>query len=155
MKPPRSMKIMNLSMPQLKIVLFTIFLCALISISCDGGSDGSPEPDCIDTSSLEEFGDCPAEGLSMVCSSLFCSFFETGQTPPTPPVLQPVIFPGECIQVDCSTMECTIRSTNSGDAIGTGVFTISTFLTTENIFSGSVIVDETDQFDYFCNGVVL
>ena len=134
------------------LIIASIFL--VFPIGCDGGSSGGMKPECIDTDALKEFDDCPAEGLAMVCSSLFCSFFEPGQMPPTPPVLQPVIFPGECIQVDCSTMECTIRSTDAGDEIGTGLFTISTFLMTEDLFAGSVVVDETDQYDYFCNSVV-
>lgn len=140
------------------ILLIALFLLPIISVSCDGDNNGGPEPDCIDisggTAPLEEFEDCPAEGLTMVCGSLFCDFFDPGETPPNPPVLQPVIFQGECEQIDCSSMGCTIRSTDDGDVIGTAVFSISTFLTTEDLFTGSVVVDETDHFDYFCNSVV-
>lgn len=153
-KIPRSISAnFNVFFLSLSLVMFFSILSA-----CDGDNDGKPEPDCIDISGgiapLEEFEDCPAEGLTMVCGSLFCDFFEPGETPPNPPVLQPVVFQGECERIDCSTMECTIRSADDGDEIGTGVFIISTFLTTEDLFTGSVVIDEADQFDYVCNGVV-
>lgn len=157
-KIPRSISAnFNVFFLSLSLVMFFSILSA-----CDGDNDGNPEPDCIDISGgiapLEEFEDCPAEGLTMVCGSLFCDFFEAGETPPNPPVLQPVVFQGECERIDCSTMECTIRSTDfpdDGEVIGVGTFTISTFLTTENLFSGSVVVENIEQFDYVCNGVVL
>lgn len=151
----------NLRVCYHRILLTALFLFPLISVGCDGDNNGSSEPDCIDISDgiapLEEFEDCPAEGLTMVCGSLFCDFFEPGETPPNPPVLQPVIFQGECELIDCSTMECRIRSTDfpdDGEVIGVGTFTISTFLTAEDLFSGVVVVDEVEQFDYVCNGVV-
>jgi hypothetical protein len=142
-----------------RIQLLLLLVFPFVSLGCDGDKNGNSGPDCIDISGgiapLEEFEDCPTEGLTMVCGSLFCDFFEPGEIPPNPPVLQPVVFQGDCEQIDCSTMECVIRSTDEGDVIGTALYTISTFLITENLFTGSVVVDETDQFDYVCNGVVL
>jgi hypothetical protein len=140
------------------ILLIALFLFPFMSAGCDGDNNGGSEPDCVDIGSLEEFEDCPADGLTMVCGSLFCDFFEPGETPPNPPVLQTVIFQGECERIDCSTLECTLRSTDfpeEGEVIGIGTFTISTFLTMNELFGGIVVVDEVEQFDYVCNGVVL
>jgi hypothetical protein len=145
-------------------VVLSIYTFLSILTACDGDGSGNPTPtptpDCIDISGgiapLEEFDSCPAEGITLVCNNLFCDFFEPGQTPPIPPALQTLVLPSECVQVDCFTMECVIRSTEfpgEGDIIGTGRFVITTFLTT-NLFSGSILLNEVDKFDYVCNSVV-
>ena len=130
-------------------------MIVLMIMGCDGHNTPQPEPtpkpDCHsvgdDPNVLMDFEACPTDGLTMICNSYFCNFYEDEMFT-SPPVLQGGSFFGDCNVIDCFNAECELFGTGE-DVDPIAVFTIDEILGNSN-FSGISTIDDSDDFTYVC-----
>jgi len=125
-----------------------IFIAVIIFTACDGGGGG----DCVriqdDPDFLEEFVECPTDGLQMACNKYDCVLSFPIDDPVPPPEELVRINPRKCEAIDCFTMECEMKNPFTGEDLGSEVFTIEEF-PGDGDFSGTA-----GDRDFACSPVV-
>lgn len=98
----------------------------------------------------EDFNNCPAEGLSMICNTLFCNFIDGDDDL----VLFSSIPRENCEVIDCMTMTCPLESTEfleENIIIGQATITFEAFFDNpEFLFGGPASIDGQDGFSAQC-----
>ncbi|HET7289282.1 MAG TPA: hypothetical protein VFJ67_02495 [Thermodesulfobacteriota bacterium] len=125
-----------------------IFIAALLFSACDEGGGG----DCVriqdDPDFLQDFVECPTDGLQIVCNRFDCVLSFPIDDPVPPPEQLVRINPRKCEAIDCFNMECGMKNPFTGEDLGSAVFSIEEF-PGDGTFAGTA-----GNQDFTCSPVV-
>ncbi len=146
-----------MKLPIIHIVMLLLFIIGLTLSCSNGNNNGNGTDSCIQTvdtdDALTAFEQCPTDGLLMFCNNYICKSFEGEMELTAEPILDVLIRPRECEQIDCFNMECEFEPFDDPDMTGIGTFTIEEILGNSG-FNGTVTDQNEEEFIVQCSPIV-